>query len=147
MEGLDEMLAVVDREYRYVLANRAFLKYYRSVRGEIEGLRVSEVMGAQLFEMVIKERLDAAFSGEVVRYELSVANPEMGVRDLLASLFPIAGPAGVERVAVIVQTLGAQAAEEALRESEQRFNAFMDNTPAVAFMRDDRAIHLRQPRP
>ena len=27
VEGLEEMIVVIDREYRYVIANRAFLKY------------------------------------------------------------------------------------------------------------------------
>lgn len=38
-------------------------------------------------------------------------------------------------------------AEEALRESEERFKAFMDNSPAVAFVKDEegRFIYINQP--
>ena len=33
VEGLEEMIAVVDREYRYVIANRAFLDYRNMRKG------------------------------------------------------------------------------------------------------------------
>jgi PAS domain S-box-containing protein len=103
VEGLEEMLAVVDREYRYVLANRAFLKYRGMEGQQIAGLTVGQVMGAELFEKVIKEKLDQCFAGEVVKYELKFNSPQLGVRDLSVSLFPIAGPLGVDRAAIIVQ--------------------------------------------
>jgi PAS domain-containing protein len=37
-------------------------------------------------------------------------------------------------------------AEAALRESEERFKAFMDNSPAIAFIKDDHGtLSLREP--
>src|SRR5207302_7053707 len=38
-------------------------------------------------------------------------------------------------------------AEEALRESEERFYTFMDNSPAVAYMKDDEArfVYVNEP--
>src|SRR5438552_6201936 len=35
VEGLEEMITVVDRDYRYVIANRAFLKYRGMKRKEL----------------------------------------------------------------------------------------------------------------
>ena len=119
VEGLEEMLAVVDREYRYVIANRTFLRYYGIKRPQITKLRVRDVMGAELFDSVIKARLDACFGGKVVRYELKLNSPRLGDRDLYASLFPIQGPKGVERAAIIIQDITERKhAEEALRRSE-----------------------------
>ncbi len=41
VEGLDEMMIVVDRDYRYVIANRAFLSYRSLKREDVIGHRIS----------------------------------------------------------------------------------------------------------
>jgi PAS domain S-box-containing protein len=119
VEGLEEMLAVVDREYQYVIANHAFLRYYGIKRRQITKLRVRDLMGAELFDSVIKEQLDACFAGKVVRYELKLNSSRLGARDLFASLFPIEGSNGVDRAAIIIQDItDHKRAEDALRRSE-----------------------------
>ena len=42
VEGLEEMIVVVDREYRYVLANRAFLNYRGMEREELLACLIHE---------------------------------------------------------------------------------------------------------
>ena len=44
VEGLEEMIVVVDRDYRYVLANRAFLKQRGLEENQLLGRRVPELM-------------------------------------------------------------------------------------------------------
>ena len=137
VEGLEEMLAVVDREYRYVLANKAFLNCHGREREQIAGLAVRELMGAELFENVIKKRLDECFEGKVVRYELKFNYPKVGLRDLSASLFPIEGPNGVDRVAVIVHDItDRKQAEEALRHEKHLLHTVMDNIPDLIYFKD-----------
>ncbi len=128
VEGLEEMVAVMDREYHYVIANRAFLNYYGVTRERIAQITVRDLVGAKLFDDVVKKQLDECFQGKVVRYELKLNHPDKDTRDLSASLFPIDGPRGVERAAVILRdiTEGKQA-EEALRTSEEQFRQMADN--------------------
>src|SRR4029077_6096342 len=120
VEGLEEMIMVVDREYRYVIANRAFLKYRGLEREQVIGHCVAEVLDEEFFVTTIKERMDECFRGKVVEYELDYVDPRRGKKDLFASYFPIEGPAGVERIAVVLQDITERKrAEERLREKQR----------------------------
>ena len=56
VEGLDEMIVVVDREYRYLIANHAFLKYRELEREQVIGHRVEEIVSKEAFERLIKKK-------------------------------------------------------------------------------------------
>jgi two-component system cell cycle sensor histidine kinase/response regulator CckA len=102
VEGLDEMILVVDREYRYVIANRAFLNYRQMERAQVIGHRVEELVGGEVFTLLIREKMDECFQGNIVHYEMKYEFPNLGERDLLVSYFPIESPAGIDRIAGIL---------------------------------------------
>jgi PAS domain S-box-containing protein len=102
VEGSEEMIAVVDREYRYLIANRKFLRLRNMTKEQVVGHFAYEVLNEGVFEAVIKEKLDECFQGKVVRFEMKYTYPELGERDVLISYFPIEGASGVDRVACIV---------------------------------------------
>jgi PAS domain S-box-containing protein len=121
VEGSEEMIAVVDREYRYLIANRKFLANRRMTKEQVVGRLVPEVLNKGIFEAVVKEKLDECFRGKVVRYEMRYTYPVLGERDLLISNFPIEGPSGVDRVACILQDITERKrAEEALSRMSRR---------------------------
>jgi len=105
LEGLQEMILVVDRDYRYVLANHAFLNGRAIEREELIGRQLAEIMGAEVFDTTVKPKLDECFQGRVVNYEKRYKYPTLGERDFAVSYFPLSGPAGVERVAVVMQDI------------------------------------------
>jgi PAS domain S-box-containing protein len=120
MEGLEEMIVVVDRAYRYVIANRAFLKYRGLEKEQLLGHHVGEVLNKDVFESVIKGKLDEAFQGKVVRYEMKYNYPHLGERNLSISYFPIEEQSRIDRVACVLQDVTERKqAEEALRISER----------------------------
>ena len=122
VEGSEEMIAVVDRKYRYLIANRKFLKMRKMTKERVLGHFAQEVLNEGVFEAKVKKKLDECFEGKVVRYEMKYTYPDLGERDVLISYFPIEGAAGVDRVACIMQDVTERKrTEEALRDSEERF--------------------------
>jgi PAS domain S-box-containing protein len=121
VDGLDEMIAVIDRDYRYLIANDAFLRYRGLKREQVMGHVVEEVVGKEVFEAVIKGKMDECFGGKVVRHEVRLALPHLGERDILGSYFPIEGPTGVDRLAFILQDITERKrVEEELRLARER---------------------------
>jgi len=114
VENLEEKIVVVDRDYRYLLANRAFLKYHGMQREQVVGRTAAEILDPDVFDRVVKPKLEECFQGKVVRYELTYSYPEIGERVLAISYFPIEGPAGVDRVACISRDITEQKQAEEL---------------------------------
>ncbi len=108
VESLDEMIAVVDRDYRYLIANRAFMKNRAPGTGEVLGRPIPEILGEEMFEEIVRERLDECFRGKVVRYEMQCPHPGVGVRDLSITYHPVEGPGGVDRAACIMRDVTEQ---------------------------------------
>jgi PAS domain S-box-containing protein len=147
VEGAEEMIAVVDRQYRYVIANRKFLEYRNMTSQQVTGHLISDVLNPGVFETVVKEKLDQSFGGEVVRYEMKYTYPGLGERDVFISYFPIEGAAGVDRVACIMQDVTERRrAEEAIRESEKRFRLLANTAPVMIWMSgpDKQATYFNQ---
>jgi PAS domain S-box-containing protein len=105
VEAVEEMIAVVDREYRILLANRKYATMRNMVKEKILGRFVHEVLNREVFEAIVKPKLDECFQGKVVRYEMKYTYPELGERDMSISYFPIEGATGVEGAACIFQDI------------------------------------------
>jgi len=105
VENLQEMIMVVDRDYRYLIANRAFLNYRSLERDQVVGRLVSDVLDKEVFDKVVKQKVDECLQGNIVHYELRYNYPRFGERDLFISYFPIQGPAGIDRVACVLEDI------------------------------------------
>jgi two-component system, cell cycle sensor histidine kinase and response regulator CckA len=105
VENLAEMIVVVDRDYRYLMANRAYLNFRGGRREQSIGHLAREAVDPEIFEKILKPKLDECFQNHVVKFELTYTYAHLGVRNLSISYFPIIGPTGVERVAALVQDI------------------------------------------
>jgi PAS domain S-box-containing protein len=158
VEGAEDMIGVIDRQYRFLLANRQYLKMRNLTREQVVGHFISEVLSKEIFETVIKPKLDECFQGKVVKYEMKFSYPTVGERDLLLSYFPIEGVNSVDRVACILhditdrkraeeellemnRTLEAQGS--LLRSREELLRAFVKSVPAAVAMLDRELRYLQ----
>ncbi len=121
VEGLQEMITVVDRQYRYLIANRAFLSYREMEKEQVVGHLIPEILDRDVFEKTIKPRVDECLEGKVVRYEMSYWYPRLGERQLSITYLPIEGPLGIDQVAVVLEDITLRRrAERDLREAHQQ---------------------------
>jgi two-component system cell cycle sensor histidine kinase/response regulator CckA len=121
VEGSQDMIAAIDRDYKYLIANKSFLKYRGKDREQVIGRSVSEILGKETFEAVVKRNLDACFQDEVVQFEMKYLYSVLGERDLLVSYFPIKGHGStINRVVCIIRDITeskrAESETKALRE-------------------------------
>ena len=145
VEGLDEMIAVVNRDHRYVIVNRAFLRYRGMTKEQLIGRHVSEVLGSNVYASAIKQKLDECFNGKIVNYEMKYEYPDLGVRDLSITYLPIEGPNGIDRVAVVLADITERKqAAKFLEESEKRFRAVHERAPVgIALVDSDSGRFLQ----
>ncbi len=124
VERLQEMIAVIDRDYRFWIGNQAFIDYHGRKRDQVVGHFVSELVGRERFDSVTKHKIDECFQGRTVRCEMQLTFPGLGLRDVIGSYFPIEGPAGVECVAlVLADVTERKRAERELQHSLQQLQA------------------------
>jgi PAS domain S-box-containing protein len=137
VEGVEEMMVVVDRDYRYVIANRSFLTYRGLREEQLLGRTVAEITGKEVFETTIKEKLDECFAGKTVEYEMQYTYPSPGQRDLFISCFPIERRGVVDRVACILQDITERKqAQDALRKSEDRYRDLVEHSEELVCTHD-----------
>lgn len=70
-DAMPSTISYVDREWRYVFANRAFRTWFGLEPSEVVGKKVWEVLGREAFE-VIRPYADRALQGHRVEYEAEV---------------------------------------------------------------------------
>lgn len=105
VEGLDEMVAVIDRDYRYVLTNRAFLEVFGRANARIEGHWMCESIDREVFERILLPNLDQCFRGTPVLFSMEYDLPGVGVRDLSVSFSPIEVSGEVETVGCVLRDI------------------------------------------
>ncbi|MEX0715930.1 MAG: PAS domain S-box protein [Planctomycetaceae bacterium] len=118
----------------------------------IYGHSAAEVLGRSVSVIVPPDRMSEYYLGadrlrggeEIEELETQRLHKDGRLLDVTLNIAPIAREGlGVVGAAVITQDITRRRrAEQALVESEQRFQAFMDNGPTIAFMKDARGRYI-----
>ena len=138
--SLREGVVVCDREYRYRLFNPFMERLTRTPARDALG-RVPWDVFPYLGAIGLKERLDAALRGDVVvafEVETPPVGPEGMTQWVSQAIHPLRDAdgriAGV--IGIVHDVTDRKRAEAATKTRDEQFRAFMENSPAVAWMTD-----------
>ncbi|MFN4265238.1 MAG: sensor histidine kinase [Aquabacterium sp.] len=95
MGALDlDVKCFVDRHYRYLAVNTAYLQASGKDQAEVVGKSVAEVRGAAVFDTLLKPHIDRALAGEASTYEADVTYADRGARRVQVRFVPVHNQAG-----------------------------------------------------
>ncbi len=117
-------ISLVEKDYKYRIVNKGYSEAFGLSEDEIVGKKVSEIMGEDVFEKIIKPNLDSAFNGEIVSYTEWFNFPEKGRRYCDVYYYPLRDEKGeVSNVIVVSHDITD------IRESEERYKRLFENVP------------------
>jgi hypothetical protein len=117
VEGSRDLIAVVDRDYKYKMVNWSFLGQRKMNREDVIERSVADVLGHDVFETAIKPNLEKCFAGETVKYEMKYTYPNIGNREVEVEYYPLKRENGiVYRAVAVIRDITARKAAERERE-------------------------------
>ena len=130
---IKDPMSIVDKNYRYIVVNDAYLETFNKQRHEIEGHAVESLFGKEIFENLIKPRLDEALAGRDVVYEGSFPGPGWTPQYWIRSYYPCHDEEGdVSGVVVrVLDITDRKHAEKELASSLKRYDELVARVPVV----------------
>ena len=128
-------LVMVDEQHRYRYANRAYVQILNLPPQDLIGRQVADVLPTA-YVTQIRPRLEQAFQGQRVNYELLLppAAPGGRERHYAVTYEPGLDPAAPVVVVVITDVTEQKLAEQSLRESEDKFRSLANSMPQLAWI-------------
>ena len=129
VSAVHDPMSFIDSNYTYRTVNDAYTEIFKRTREEIVGHSVAEMFGEEIFENQIKGHLDRCLTGEEVHYLDWLNFPDGKKRCMHISYYPFfENNECVSGVVVSARDMtDLELAEEALRESEERFRHAFEN--------------------
>jgi PAS domain S-box-containing protein len=139
VEGSEELMAVIDREYAYRMVNGAYLARHGKSRDEVIGKSVGDLVGLHYFQFIIKPYIDRSFAGENVLYERKEFYPGIGTRHLEVQYHPLQSGGRIEKIVAILRDItDYKKAENELRQSQHQLRQL------AAYLQDVREQERRE---
>jgi PAS domain S-box-containing protein len=137
-------IALLDREYRYKIVNKAYETFSGRKAESLIGLSVNEYLGNDFFLSEVKPHFDRCLAGESVRYEAWIDYPTLGRRYVQVSYFPYYGEGqAVEGVVANTRDMsGERFMAERLQHSMEQYDLLLRSAPvAILVMQEGRYVY------
>ncbi len=142
-QAAGDALAFVNADYVYLLVNKRYEELSGLPRQEIEGRRIPDLMGEEVFATRIKPHLDKALAGESVRYQAEFLSPTLGPRYMDVSYSPSVEQGKITGVVVTSRDFTKyQRARQELQEREERFRLMVENMPVLIHAHDEEGRYI-----
>ncbi len=144
LEATPDHISIVDRDYVYRYVNRAYEQAHARSAEQMVGMSVRALLGDEIFTTVVEPMLVRALGGEEIAYEAWFDFVETGRRYMQVRYLPMRRADGtVDSVMVLAHdTTGRRVAEDALRESEERYRNYITRAPHGVFVTDETGRYL-----
>ena len=142
-DSLPVLITYVDSKQRYQYVNETAEKWYGRPRAEIVGRTIRELWGAAAYETWMPY-LESIREGWSQAFDETVTYPDGRTREVTESWVPHVAEDGevLGYFALAQDFTSRRRAEHALRESEERLKAILDNAPANIFLKDTDGRYL-----
>ncbi len=136
-----DMLAMIDLDYRYVIANHSYVNQFGLSVEEIVGKKVEDVVGTDVFDQMLKPRIDKAMDGYSVHFESWMTIPnDKSIKSIYIDVIyvPYQDKSNNIRGMIVAarDITSRKTMEDLLTESEFRFRQLAENIPQVFFLKD-----------
>ena len=127
IDSVPGLVSYIDRDYRYVLANRRYLEWFGRPHTEFIGQTVAEVLGSDVFDS-IKPYVDRGFSGETTTFDRFQRYGGGPARYVRTTVVPDQGSGGyVKGLVVLVEDISdRKRAEDAEQELERQLTLLIE---------------------
>lgn len=141
-QNLPAMLCYVDAEERYRFSNRGHQQWWNKTAEEILGRTVREIAGDEFYDTV-RDQYARALAGEELHFTLKTTH-DGRVRHIETSFIPQYDEnEQILGVTVLAQDVTSRIdAEQASKQSDERFRAIADNSPSLLWLCDDRGLRF-----
>lgn len=124
----NDLMSFTDRNYIYQAVNESYPLFFQKTRREIIGHSVADLIGADLFEPFVQDKLDRCLAGETVHYQEWFEFPELKRCYMDVFFHPFIDTVG-EVTGVVTSAhdiTDSKLAEQALRESNIALKVLVD---------------------
>ncbi len=88
-------MSFLNKDYIYTAVNEAYLQAHQKERSQIIGHTVADILGDDIFEQFVKEKLDRCLSGEEIHYHDWFNFSGLGRRYMDVAYHPYTGSGGI----------------------------------------------------
>ncbi len=89
-----EQMSLISKDLRYMVVNDAYLQAHDLKRKNIEGITVKSIWGNKIYNEILKPKFEAAFLGNIVRYQQWFTYRFLGRRYMDVTYQPVFSPDG-----------------------------------------------------